>query len=144
MPAVSYSINSSQLAQTMSYCTAVFDGDNVFLHGADRIAHGLEQKTGSKWRGSYFMPAQADRWRSHMPSHGPRRRQRCDCFVMRTGALTSSAHEIPAIKQLLHICAGCILRAYPDSALFRTHSEVGLALATHQACLSLRVLDVMG
>ncbi len=40
---------------------AVFDGDNVFLHGADRIAHGLEQETGSKWKGSYFMPAQADR-----------------------------------------------------------------------------------
>ena len=41
---------------------AVFDGDNVFLHGADRISHGLEQSTGSKWKGAYFMPAQADRY----------------------------------------------------------------------------------
>ncbi len=40
---------------------AVFDGDNVFLHGADRIAHDLEESMGSKWKGSYFMPAQADR-----------------------------------------------------------------------------------
>ena len=46
---------------TAHHVAAVFDGDNVFLHGADRIAHGLEQETGSKWRGSYFMPAQADR-----------------------------------------------------------------------------------
>ena len=43
---------------------AVFDGDNVFLHGADRIAHGLEESTGSKWKGAYFMPAQADRYSS--------------------------------------------------------------------------------
>ncbi|CAL5224847.1 g7603 [Coccomyxa viridis] len=41
--------------------SAVFDGDNVFLHGADRIAHDLEESTGSKWKGAYFMPAQADR-----------------------------------------------------------------------------------
>ena len=46
---------------TAHSAAAVFDGDNVFLHGADRIAHSLEQETGSKWRGSYFMPAQADR-----------------------------------------------------------------------------------
>ena len=46
---------------TASDPCAVFDGDNVFLHGADRIAHGLEEATGSKWKGAYFMPAQADR-----------------------------------------------------------------------------------
>ncbi|BDA47256.1 Protein TIC 55, chloroplastic [Coccomyxa sp. Obi] len=39
----------------------VFDGDNVFLHGADRLAAAAEKETGSRWKGSYFMPAQADR-----------------------------------------------------------------------------------
>ncbi|EIE23397.1 hypothetical protein COCSUDRAFT_47272 [Coccomyxa subellipsoidea C-169] len=39
----------------------VFDGDNVFLHGADRVAAAAERESGSRWKGSYFMPAQADR-----------------------------------------------------------------------------------
>lgn len=99
-------------------CAAVFDGDNVFLHGADRIAHGLEQETGSKWRGSYFMPAQADRWRSHMPSHGLRHGWHSHRSVIRrTGALTLLAHCIPAVRQILQVSAGCILHADADSAL---------------------------
>ena len=91
--AVSDGDNMSQLFLTMSYCAAVFDGDNVFLHGADRIAHGLKQETGSKWRGSYFMPAQADRWRSHMPSQGLRHGWHSDCsLIRRTGGLILLAH----------------------------------------------------
>ena len=107
-----------QLFLTMWCCAAVFDGDNVFLHGADRIAHGLEQETGSKWRGSYFMPAQADRWRSHMRSHGLRHGWHSHRSVIRRiGAPTLLAHWILAVRQILQVSAGCILHADADSAL---------------------------
>ncbi len=31
-------------------------------NGQDRVAAAAEKETGSRWKGSYFMPAQADRY----------------------------------------------------------------------------------
>jgi hypothetical protein len=57
----------------------VIDGDTVFLHGADWLAAQAQREKGSRWRGSYYMPAQADRCAAPL-LWGPRSVFLCTCL----------------------------------------------------------------